>query len=425
LSEKDVRISLVTVSATLGKQKEVGKRVNAQCKSLFRKFKVENLGLVTSLEEAAEIGDHVLKSDILILSVATGGTERLICDICGKTEVLTILYPTFSDNSFASCIEAFSKLKRTKENVRLVLERDDKAIKKVSFYVKIIGAIKKLDDSKLGVIGGASAWLVATTRNRRLIREKLGVETVEVSMEELLEAVNKFFEEEAREHFQEVLSKFDKIIEPREEEILEAIRIYLAIKRLVEKKNLDAVTIKCFDLIESTKNTTCLALSLLNDEGIVAGCEGDTDSTLTMMIVKNLTSQPAFMANLNNVDLEENTITLAHCTVATTLCERCTFRSHFESKIGVAIQGALPLQKVTVCRIGENLGKMLICAGKITENLNNPNMCRTQIKVALSAKVKHLVSNTLGNHHILSLGDHREELVEFCRLKKISPILLG
>ena len=163
----------------------------------------------------------------------------------------------------------------------------------------------------------------------------------------------------------------------------------------------------------------------MNDEGIVAGCEGDTDSALTMIIVKSLTKQPAFMANLNDVDLEENTITLAHCTAATTLCKWCTLRSHFESKIGVSIQGALPLQNVTVCRIGGNLGKMLICTGKITENLNNPNMCRTQIKVKLDARVKDLVSKTLGNHHILTLGDHREELVEFCKLKNIVPILLG
>ena len=424
MSKKDVRIGLVTVSATLGKQEEVGKRVNAQCESLFRKFKAENLGLVTSLKEAAKIRSRVLKSDLIILSVATGGTERLICDICGETDALIILHSTFSDNSLASCLEAFSKLKRAKENIRLVLEKNEKGINKVDFYAKIISAIKKLEDSRLGVIGGSSTWLVSTTKNRQLIKEKLGVKTVEVNIDDLLDMVNKISEGKAKKHFQEVMSKFDRIIEPKNEEILEAIRIYLAIKRLVEEKNLSAATVKCFDLIEPIKNTACLALSLLNDEGTVAGCEGDTDSALTMMIVKNLTDKPAFMANLNDVDLEENTVTFAHCTAATTLCKRCTLRSHFESKIGVSIQGVLPLQKVTVCRIGENLGKMLICTGKTRENLNNPNMCRTQIKVKLDARVKDLVSNTLGNHHILSLGDHREELTEFCKLKNIMPILL-
>jgi len=425
LSKKEIEICLVTVSATLGKQVEVGKRVNAKCESLFRKFRAENLGLVTSLKEAARIKSRVMKSDLLILSVATGGTERLICGICGETEALIILYPTFSDNSFASCLEAFSKLKRTRENIRLVLEKNGKVVEKVAFYAKIIRAIKELEGSKLGVIGGTSAWLVATTKSRKLTKKKLGVRTAEAKMDELLDASNKIPVGEAEEHSKRILPKFDKTVEPSNEEILEAIRIYRATKRLVEEKNLSAVTTKCFDLIGPAKNTACLALSLLNDEGIVAACEGDVDSALTMMIVKQLTNQPALMANLNDVNLEKNTITLAHCTVPTTLCERCTLRSHFESKIGVSIQGVLPLQKVTVCRIGENLGKMLICTGKIAENLNDPNMCRTQIKVKLDASVRDLVSNTLGNHHIISLGDHKEELTEFCKLKNIAPVLLA
>ena len=424
MSKKEIKICLVTVSATLGKQIEVGKRANAQHESLFRRFKAENLSLVTSLKEAARIRSRVLKSDLIILSVATGGTERLICDICGETEALIILYPTFSDNSFASCLEAFSKLRRTRENIRLVLEKNGKAIEKVAFYAKIIRAIKELDGSKLGVAGGTSAWLVATTKNRELTKKKLGVRIVEVKIEELLDASNKVPVEEAKEQSKRVLPKFDKRIEPKDEDILGAVRIYRATKRLVEEKDLSAVTIKCFDLIEKAKNTACLALSLLSDEGIVAACEGDIDSALTMMIVKQLTNQPALMANLNDVNLEENTIVLAHCTVPTTLCERCTLRSHFESKIGVSIQGVLPLQKVTVCRIGENLGKMLICTGEIAENLNDPKMCRTQIKVKLDASVRDLVSNTLGNHHILSLGDHREELIEFCRMKNIALVLI-
>ena len=424
MSKKEIEICLVTVSATLGKQIEVGERVNAQHESLFRRFKAENLGLVTSLKEAARIKSRVLKSDLLIISVATGGTERLICDICSETEALIILYPTFSDNSFASCLEAFSKLKRTRENIRLVLEKNGKVTEKIAFYAKIIRAIKELDGSKLGVIGGTSAWLVATTKSKELTGKKLGVRTVDVNMDELLDALSKIPVEEAKEHSKKILPKFDKTIEPSNKEILEAIRIYRATKRLIKEKDLSAVTIKCFDLIGPAKNTACLALSLLSDEGIVAACEGDIDSALTMMIVKQLTDRPALMANLNDVNLEENTITLAHCTVATTLCERCMLRSHFESKIGVSIEGVLPLQKVTVCRIGENLGKMLICTGKIAENLNDPNMCRTQIKVKLDANVRDLVSNTLGNHHILSLGDHKEELTEFCKLKNIVPILL-
>jgi L-fucose isomerase-like protein len=51
-------------------------------------------------------------------------------------------------------------------------------------------------------------------------------------------------------------------------------------------------------------------------------------------------------------------------------------------------------------------------------------MCRTQIEVKLDGKVADLVSKTLGNHHVLTLGDFTEDLTEFCRLKNIEPLLL-
>ena len=48
------------------------------------------------------------------------------------------------------------------------------------------------------------------------------------------------------------------------------------------------VTVRCFDLIGALEATACLALSSLNDEGVVAGCEGDVPSALAMLWVRRL-----------------------------------------------------------------------------------------------------------------------------------------
>ena len=61
-------------------------------------------------------------------------------------------------------------------------------------------------------------------------------------------------------------------------------------------------------MIEKLGTTGCLALALLNDEGIPAGCEGDLQSIFTLLIAKTLTGQAGFMANpaFINDDLNEN-----------------------------------------------------------------------------------------------------------------------
>ena len=93
------------------------------------------------------------------------------------------------------------------------------------------------------------------------------------------------------------------------------MRLYRAIKRIVEEEKLSALTLSCFKLIEQTGTTGCLALSLLNDDGIIAGCEGDLQSIFTQLAVKVLTGKASFMANPSMINARTNEIVLAHCTV--------------------------------------------------------------------------------------------------------------
>ncbi len=44
-------------------------------------------------------------------------------------------------------------------------------------------------------------------------------------------------------------------------------------------------------------------------------------------------------------------------------------------------------------------------------NLNESNLCRTQINVRLNKSVKELLKHPCGNHHIILYGDY-EELIE-------------
>ena len=46
------------------------------------------------------------------------------------------------------------------------------------------------------------------------------------------------------------------------------------------KERLDAVAVRCFDLVTARGTTGCLALSALNDAGRVAACEGDLASAV-------------------------------------------------------------------------------------------------------------------------------------------------
>lgn len=89
-------------------------------------------------------------------------------------------------------------------------------------------------------------------------------------------------------------------------------------------------------------------------------------------------------------------------------------RSHFESGIGVALQGVLPLGEVTVMKWwGPKMDHYFISTGRLIENLDNPSMCRTQVRLHLDESVDYFLNRPLGNHHIILTGNHIEPLLRF------------
>ena len=133
--------------------------------------------------------------------------------------------------------------------------------------------------------------------------------------------------------------------------------------------HLDAVTVRCFDLLGDPGTSGCLALASLNDEGIVAGCEGDVPSTLAMLLVRYLLGRPSWMANPATVDVDANRLVLAHCTVAPSMLEGFALDTHFESGMGVGIHGHFAHQPVTLLRFGgTDLDECWIVEGDIVAN---------------------------------------------------------
>lgn len=153
---------------------------------------------------------------------------------------------------------------------------------------------------------------------------------------------------------------------------------------------------------------------MLNDEGILAGCEGDLQSIFTLLAAKALTGKAGFMANPSMINARTNEIILAHCTVGLKQTEKYVIRNHFETETGIGIQGILPTGDVTILKCGgECLDEYYLSTGTLTENTNYINMCRTQVRVKLDTPADYFLKNPLGNHHILIHGNYETVLNEF------------
>ena len=274
--------------------------------------------------------------------------------------------------------------------------------------------VKALGGCTIGLIGEASPWLIASGIDKEALSERCRVSFREISIGTLADKYlgyrelwkNHTLSAGARAELDEVLCRFSCSLEGDRttEDLSDAAIMYLALASICKEEHLDAVTVKCFDLLSSCKTTACLALALLNDNGIIAGCEGDIPSICTMLAVYKALGRPSFMANPASIDSDNLSIDFAHCTIPTVMVKSCTLPSHFESGIGIGINGEVPLGNYTLCKLsGKTLERSLICNGRLVKGEYLSNRCRTQVRFIFETKAEFdaFCKARVGNHIIL------------------------
>lgn len=90
-----------------------------------------------------------------------------------------------------------------------------------------------------------------------------------------------------------------------------------------------------------------------------------------------------------------------------------TLDTHFESGIGVAIRGKLKEEKVTIFKFSRDLKNYYVTTGTIIKNLNENNLCRSQIEVKIDDNIEYFLNRPYGNHHVVIYGDHKQKIIDF------------
>lgn len=212
------------------------------------------------------------------------------------------------------------------------------------------------------------------------IKKALGTEVISVSNDRVHQMMKdidpKAAEAEAEEYW---ISKAKEIVEPKRPEIIESARLFLAIKELMIQEKAQAIASShCMG-----NPRGCLTFSKLNDLGFVGACEGDMDSTLTMLMFAYAFRVPGFISD-TVIDKAKNAMVHFHCTSATKMDGPdgprlpFTIRTQTDSKGGVALQVENRVGQPVTCAKFVNLDTMLITSGKILETSTSPMACRTQ-----------------------------------------------
>ena len=345
----------------------------------------------------ADYGSHPLS----LIYVRTGGTEGIFKSLLPKLQQLSdapfYLLTSGKSNSLAASMEILSFLRQIGIRGGIIHGSNAYIRQRIEVLQKVGEARAQLRGCRLGVIGKPSDWLISSEANREEIHKKLGIELLDVPMDELIATIESTPLKDTT-----LTSEVAKI----NDALPGAERIYASLKEIINKYNLQGFTLRCFDLLTAVKNTGCLALAKLNAEGIVSGCEGDVPAMISMMVAKSLTGVSGFQANPASIDVETGKMLFAHCTIPLNMVERYEFDTHFESGIGVCIRGYMKEGEVTVFKLSGDLKRSFIAEGVLLYSQAKPDLCRTQQVIQLNDKAQALyfLNEPIGNHHIILPG---------------------
>jgi L-fucose isomerase-like protein len=355
-----------------------------------------------------------------VVFIASGGSEQAFRRHYPALARPVILLADGKHNSLPAALEIADWVRRQGERAEIVH----------GGTIFIVGRLRELDrfqrarralGGRIGVIGEPSDWLIASVVDRIAARERWGTEIVDVPLAEV--TARPPVEGDGCASAAEFIAGASALERVDEAAVREAARLVPALKEIFARHRLQAATLRCFSLIETLGTSGCLALSLLNDQGLVCGCEGDVPAVFSMLLVSALTGEAPFLANPASVDTESNQVVLAHCTVPRRAVGSYKLQTHFETGLGVALCGEFPPGPATVFKVGDpGLGSYFVSAAEALPASPEPGLCRTQVRLRLQEPAGYFLKNALANHHLLVSGDHShliDDFMKYCGARKI------
>ena len=281
--------------------------------------------LVLSTEDTIRVSEDMVHQHLctIIYNVATWIYAPMVVSSVQTTGLPSIVYGYRSPAAFGLVGAAIThgSLDEVGFTHRFVYGHptDPDVLSTITNYSRAAMVFDDLSRSKAAVIGGKTMGMITAAVDYSQIKELFGTEMEHVDMlRPYLEA-----QQLPAKPVQAKIASFKKTyptIKVSDQVLERSIRLYLALKELMQTQGYAFGGFKCQPEFIDNYVSGCLALSLLNDDGIVMSCEADMNAALTMRILHLLTDGPVLFADVNDLDKTTGTLRLVNCgSIATTM----------------------------------------------------------------------------------------------------------
>jgi len=287
---------------------------------------------------------------------------------------------------------------------------------------RMVRAKRQFEETRLLVVAG--------DKRAENVMERLGIKVRNVPRTSMHELFAKMKEnDETHEAAKKMFKGAKKVVEPSEQDGLNAARSYQTAKRLMKDEESNAITTDCLGMVSQKVVPTppCMGASMFQDAGVTYGCEADVFGAASLMLSSYLFDKPGYM-NDPVPETVKNLLIASHCVSGTKLrgldkeSDPYILRSHSESAIGVSVQSLWPVgEPCTLVRF-QSPNELILDTGTVAGNVDTPPAggCRTSVEIAMD-RVED-ARDVMGFHQVVFWGNHRRDVQNFCQMYGIKVI---
>lgn len=414
-----------TEQAASQESKRISKELNSL--SAGADFPLEILPVVKVQTAEETLQAHENDYDVIIVYPATGSGD--ILRACFAKEKDTIIFVRHSSGPIYYWYEALSvrylKADENESEQNNYLNHGGVYIydvvvddyQELLWRLRALYGLKNFIGTRIVALGGA--WGKYSPEAPDVAREKYKIEIIEVSYEDLAPRLrsakaNSNLVSKAEQWTEKYLSLPHTTLMTDKKFVVNTFLLYSVFRDLLREYNTPAFTIRaCMATIMPMAETTaCLALSLLNDEGMLAFCESDFVVIPSGILLHYISGKPVF---LHNSTFPHNAIaTCAHCTAPRrmdrTHYEPAKIMTHYESEYGAAPKVEIPKgQEVTFIDPEYSTGRWVGFKGIVK---SNPfyEICRSQQDVEIQGDWRKLLKEVRDSHWMMAYGNYLKEV---------------
>lgn len=271
---------------------------------------------VTDPSSAVEAGRHFYdrRVDVVCAVAASWYEDYLLLDLLEECDVPLIAWarPGMETGSLCGMQQLVFLLKQLGRPTCFLFDKVDSetALRRAWDYAAAAALRHRLRRARIGYLGHRVEGMTETTGHELALKKVFGPRVVGIDSQVFLERAARMSSEAAGERWQRLKGEVGRVTATREAGV-ESLRVYAALKEMIEEAELSAVAVGCYPHL---MGKVCLPISLLAEEGVPLACEGDVNGALGMLMLTGLTDErPVHNTDMLDPIPAENAIVFSHC----------------------------------------------------------------------------------------------------------------